>query len=246
LKLENWPPALKRLSMPGISVCLSQDQAKALGSNILEYGPSFGPKQDISELEAELDYIVKTFPNGVFVRLGSRSPKDSLIALDQNFCAKSGAEALSFLLDCSERIADDLHLALANGYSPHIWLREYVKIPKWSEFRCFMQDRKLMGISQYYYHDSFPEIQENADSIQWAIERFFDEYFRKACHLDNVVFDVFVIATFSSAGIVWEVKLNEINPYFQLTDPCLFEWKWEKNSKRTEIFIDSFFKYKRR
>ena len=229
--IENWPNSLKKLSIPGVSIPLSMKQAKALGSNIAEFGEDFGEKQDISWLETELDDIIKTFPNGAFVRLGSRSPKDSYIGYKKGFKVTSGKEAVEILTDCSERIYDDLQMAIAHNYNPHIWIREWIDIPEWTEFRCFMKQRKLIGISQYQYFDIYPEIKDEKENIEWAIKIFFSSFFVQACHLDDVVFDVFIkkIPTSEELTNVWEVKLLEINPFCVLTDPCMFEWKHENN-----------------
>jgi len=41
---------------------------------------------------------------------------------------------------------------------------------------------------------------------------------------NNVVFDVYLRRRTSENEVAWEVKLLEINPYFNLTDPCLYNW----------------------
>ncbi len=250
--IENWSKDLKRLSIPGISIPLSLEQAKALGSNIGEFGEAFGERQNISELEAELDKIIQAFPNGAFVRLGSRSPKDSYVGFKKKFKVTSGKEAIEILTDCSERIYDDLQMALAHNYEPHIWVREWINIPEWAEFRCFVKQRKLIGISQYCYFDFYPEIKNKKEEIKWAIKTFFNLFFVQACHLDDVVFDVFVkkisikdksIEDELANTNIWEVKLIEINPFCVLTDPCLFEWKREGDDLTIDTG-DNFFQIK--
>ena len=137
------------------------------------------------------------------------------------------ADPLRFMLDCSERIYEDLLLAIHENYPPHIWVRQWAEIPRWSEFRCFMRERKLVGISQYNYIDGevFPEIGRDAGTIRWAIGEQFFPMFRKASHLNDVVFDVWVrVSTMRDNTRDWSVKLLEINPFFSLTDPCLFKW----------------------
>lgn len=177
---------------------------------------------DISSIVERLDAAVKKFPDGAFVRLGSRSPKDAFV---ETFKVHTGAEAVNVLTACSERICDDLHLALDNNYAPHIFVRQWITIPHWQEFRCFMRNRRMIGISQYNYFNAFPELQneQTLSSIRFGIDQFFLQI-REACHLDDVVFDVWVkmLKVGNQTGI--EVKLIEINPFFELTDPCLFDW----------------------
>ena len=99
-----------------------------------------------------------------------------------------------------------------------------------------MKDRKLVGISQYNYLGGvvYPEIIHYADTVQWAIREQFFPYFCKICHLPNVVFDVIVWVRTQGNERISEVKLLEINPFFEMTDPCLFDWANE---------FDGSFKY---
>lgn len=222
--LENWPAALCSLSLAQIDIPLSREEAVAL----MDCNGEFGTFQQesvrvVEEIRGRVEAQLTKFPKGAFLRLGSRSPKDSWLA-HEGMRTVYGECPLRFLLDSSERIQDDLSLAVQNDYTPHLFLREWVDIPKWAEFRCFMQERKLVGISQYHYLDgAFDEILDDPSYIQWAIERFFPD-FCSASHLDSVVFDVFLRVKTKQNQRSTEVRLLEINPFFELTDPCLFKW----------------------
>lgn len=224
--IENWPTELCQLSIAQVDVPLDLDTARALGSNIHEYGDSFGLPQpaDIRDLELKLAGIVEnSFPNGAFIRLGSRSPKDT--CFDGDMRIGTTDNPLKFLTGPSERVADDLHIALKNNYAPHIFVRQWCKIPQWAEFRCFMKNRKLVGISQYHYFDgAYAEINKDPKWIVWAINKF-TETFQHASHLDDVIFDVFFKVTEQASNRQTEVKLLEINPFMEMTDPCLFDWR---------------------
>jgi hypothetical protein len=233
--MENWPSELHSLSIPSVGRRLMMSEARTLGSYILELGEAFEKvPENREEIRARLidalDKQVKIFPQGVFVRLGSRSPKDALYwgvcdtkGAPENGRLVTGEQVFGILTACSERIYDDLQMQIAMEYPPSIWLRQGLELPEWSEFRCFMQDRKLIGISQYYYRTPYKEIAEDAGGIKWAIECFFNSLFQSRCHLDSMVFDVFVKRR-GTQSCLYEVKLLEINPFFPLTDPCLFDW----------------------
>lgn len=273
--IENWPSALCNLSFAQVDIPLTVDDAKRLGSNIIEFGkgfvmtaeerermalaakaahqnvalslteifkgepkpeeveqPELPPERwepaDIGDIRHRVSEAVAIFPRGGFVRLGSRSPKDSWLGHSEGFrcVASDGKDPLRFMLDCSERTADDLAAAIANNYAPHIFVREWVDFDKSMEFRCFMRGRKLVGISQYEYRDHFPDLKAERGRLQWVIETFFATQFLPAIHLDDVVFDVFVKCRSGSPAVfVNECKLIEINPFFQWTDPCLFDWR---------------------
>lgn len=227
--IENWPKALADLSVRQIDIPLTIEEARALGSNIAEYGDAFLPVTSIETIEHRVNAAVKQFPGGAFIRLGSRSPKDTwcreptmrVMPVDQITRENS---PLRFMLNCSERMSDDLLLAIQNNYTPHIFVRQWVEMQRWQEFRCFVKDRKLVGISQYFYDRAYPEIVNDADWIENAIRVWFEVWFKRAFHLNSVVFDVVVRVTRSGSSTAWGAELIEINPFFDLTDPCLFSW----------------------
>lgn len=231
--MENWPSELHSLSIPSAGRRLMMSEMRTLGSYIIELGEGFEKvpenREEIRDrLIASLDTRLKEFPQGVFVRLGSRSPKDAFYyPMNKTQPPNGQIVTAQQVFDCltggSERIYEDLQQQIAMGYPSSIWLRQGLELPEWSEFRCFMKDRKLIGISQYYYRTPYKEIAEDAGGIKWAIECFFNSLFQSRCHLDSVVFDVFVKRR-GSQSCLYEVKLLEINPFFQLTDPCLFDW----------------------
>lgn len=222
--LENWPPALRTLSIAQVDIPLTLDGARALGSHMGMFGERFTPTPlPIDAIARELEEAATKFPNGFVPRLGSRSPKDTWRWHKRGPRCATGQEALELLTDESERLCDDLWLALANDYTPHIFLRDWQEIPAWAEFRCFMRGRELVGISQYEHHAIYPEIAEHAQGIVFAMEVFFPRL-RKACHVDDIVFDVFVKIRRRENISEIEMKLLECNPFFERTDPCLFRW----------------------
>ena len=224
--IENWPAELRKLSMKSIDIPLSIDEANMLGVNMIELNEIFidskievPRKATFRNVISKLKDAFQDMPNGAFVKLGSRSPKDRLYYRDIGNPCKNADDALKILLGCSERICDDLYLAVTKEYCPHIWIREWVNIPKWAEFRCFVYKNKLLGISQYFYDEYFPEIINNDEWIKALIKKFYSDYFKSACHLDTVIFDVYL----EQLRIVEEFKVNliEINPFIESTDFCL-------------------------
>jgi hypothetical protein len=167
---------------------------------------------------------------------------------------RSGEEAFWRLTACSERIYDDLQMQLAMHYDPRIVVRQWIDLPEWTEFRCFQRDGQLIGISQYYHRGVYSELETDAAALKWAIQQFHEKLFKPVTaltHLRDVIFDVFVKkagggepsgvchcgATMDGHSVYdnhapvdnplpvrWEVKLLEINPFFNMTDPCLFDW----------------------
>lgn len=227
--IENWPNELYKYTFNQVDIPLeSMDEVKALGSNMGEFGEAFGDRpQDIRDLKKRISWYFSTNKHirrrGAFVKLGSRSPKDSLYGMNATFKVKSAVEALRIFNDCSERMYLDLQQAIYYNYLPHIFLREYKIIPLWSEFRCFIKDSELLGISQYNYTDLHIR-----DPLYWKFAKekileFFYKKIRPHLPLETIIMDVFYINYLDKGPN--ELLLIEFNPYLNLTDPCLFSWE---------------------
>ncbi len=235
--IENWPKSLHELSIPSCGLSLGEKEIHAFGSCIAGWGELFSDLEDAATtrraIVQNLDQAVKKFPAGVFVRLGSRGPKDTTFPAGyclKNGKLKSGREAWNMLTAGSERIAKDLQVSLVRSYRPWIWVREGVNIPKWAEFRCFMRDRRLVGISQYHYSGLFLQVADHAAEIRDSIIEFFTKKFAEVSHLDSLVVDVFVSPRKDGS---FETRLLEINPFDSLlTNACLFKWDEIKHVAR--------------
>lgn len=225
--IENWSATLKTLSLPQTDIPLTLEEARALGLINRKYSRWFGDGtvEPVEGIVKRVDLALTNYPEGAFVRLGSRSGKDSDYAHNRGCRVTDGHAAIRMLTENSHRIAYDLRLALRQNYRPHIFVRQWLEIPAWSEFRCFMKSRKLVGISQYDCKNlgHCPQIADNAERIRIAIENFF-ESLCAGSHVDDVVFDVFVKIEEQHPGVPVKVQLLELNPFFHKTDAVLFHW----------------------
>lgn len=234
--IENWPAKLRRLSIASQGIALSERATRFFGSEFAGFGqyienPPTDPayrKHTRAMLIHEMDRILKCYPEGGFVRLGSRSPKDSYTwgihpDDDENGRVRTGEQAWRRITGDSERMYHDVQSQLAMGHKTHIWIRQWVDIPEWTEFRCFIGGGHLLGISQYN-HSVFPEIAARAEQIKEAITAFFDDKFKPVSHLDSVVLDVFLQPTPGQDEDQFVVRMLEINPFLTQCDPCLFNW----------------------
>ena len=225
--IENWGEALTKLSISQTDIPLGPDEVRALGQANRDFGSLSGraATQPIRLLAERIGAALSDYPTGAFVRLGSRSAKDSRYALSHELRITDAEAAIRMLTEGSQRVVFDLRLALLYNYSPHIFVRQWCDIPAWAELRCFMRSRRLVGISQYDCKNlrHCPEIAENADRIEAAIAAFFKD-FCAASHLDDVVFDVFIMINGQHSGKSIDVRLLELNPFFLKTDSCLFHW----------------------
>ena len=212
--IENWPRELCSMSIAQVNFKLSLEEMLAF----VEFVWDGKESSKLVEIEGRIESELIKFPKGAFIRLGSRSPKDVEIK-----SISTGKEGMELLLN-SVRVFDDICLMYGLDYEASVFLREWIQIPEWLEFRCFMKDRKLVGISQYYYMHGYLDIVNQAEIIEWVIRKFFEK-FKEKSHLDDIVFDVFLKYNKRFEQGLWEVKLLEVNPFFESTDPCLFDWR---------------------
>jgi hypothetical protein len=180
--------------------------------------------QSFESYERKFDQEVKKF--GVsFIKTSLRSPKDSVFAKKRHYKVRSGRDALCFLLDSRERFYDDLLLFRKFHYTPSVIFQTWRVTPVWSEFRCFVKNRKLIGISQDD-HEGLPYysiVHKNNEAIREAIEEFFYKIYLPVVHVDDSVFEVSVMKRKEDKK--WQARFVEVNPLASTTDPCLFSWK---------------------
>jgi hypothetical protein len=221
--LENWPAGLAGLSFEQHGLRLSWDEVHALGRLNGVHGHCFqavGPGA-LEGLKARLDDAIRRFHGGAFVRLGSRSPKDTMLSMLTRNRAFDGAQALRLLTHGSERIAFDLRRCLRAAYTPWIFVRRWREIPPEVEFRCFMRDGRLVGASQYHHGSHFEGL-DTKETLEWlkdALLAFFP-VLASHSHVTTAIFDLIIDPNGERP-----VTLLELNPYGMSTDPCLFSWR---------------------
>jgi len=184
----------------------------------------FGTCDDasLSELTRTLDEALRGFAHGAFVRLGSRSPKDTPIGLATGCRATTGLEAIRLLTAGSRRIAFDLRQCLRYRYRPWLFLRAWQEIDGYAELRCFWLGGRLAGVSQYHHRCPLPQPTRGwlIAGAGHAIARFLPR-FRAAWGAHASVFDLWL----SPVAPDGRATLIEINPCGASTDPCLFSWQ---------------------
>lgn len=218
--IERWPVELRRLSMESIPVPISLDEARSLGRNIIEWGECFGKAgvRDAEAVERIEDRIHKAAvlfrPGGAFVRLGSRSPKDSYEGNKHGFKVLDGKRAIKLICDVSERMSDDLQLAIAEKYPPTIWVRQFIEMG--FEARCFIDRHKLISAVQYFKNNPMNDADERKNIVDQTVSFIVNKVI-PVLHITSAVVDI----------SIWRDRppmLIEINPFFELTDPIMMSW----------------------
>ncbi len=90
---------------------------------------------------AALDKAMARFPDGAMPRIGYCSWKDSCLI---NEPARSARHVLSIITRPNPRVAAALQQNAVDGRETAFFLRQWVPIPPWSEFRMFMRKRRSL------------------------------------------------------------------------------------------------------
>ena len=208
---ENWPIGLQSLSFRTESVPLAAGDIAAL----LDTFDNRFDQDALGQVEGRVNAAAAPFADtGYYARLNSRSPKDSFHASGKlsEFRCRTGADVVS-LFSGSERILDDLaRWRRLSGC--RILLREHRDIPPAQEWRCFIRDGEVAGISQYFYREHYPDLVRDREHTEERITRFLKSAVLPILHLDSVVVDVWLAD---------QPMVIEINPY-GLSDPCLLSY----------------------
>ena len=114
-----------------------------------------------------------------------------------------------------------------------------------NEFRCFVKDHELAGVSQRDNTQHYRHIVEEKDSIRRDIKTFFEEHICSRLQVGGLISEKNGCRNKTSklcANFVFDVvrlkkdhvRLVDINPFGETTDSLLFEWRELKDFDCTE------------
>lgn len=96
-------------------------------------------------------------------------------------------------------------------------LRKWFKVNPSCEFRCFVRERKVVGICQRDLNH-FEFLFHLRDRLQEVILQYFEKELRNTFPDADFVFDVYIPEPYE------RVRLMDINPWAPRTDPLLYSW----------------------
>ncbi|XP_013784608.1 cell division cycle protein 123 homolog, partial [Limulus polyphemus] len=191
------------------------------------------------DLTRRVEDSIEELGGHVFPKLNWSSPRDaSWIALNNSTLCRNFCD-ICLLLKSSDFIANDLTdpfkfcddrlersgltyssdpIVACQGFQYQLVLRKWIEIDPSMEFRCFVKNDKLIGISQRDYTNYYSYIGYQRNDIVQDIQSFFKEHMQGKFVDKNYVFDVY-------RRRKDRVRLMDFNPFGPITDPLLFRWE---------------------
>jgi len=178
-----------------------------------------------TELNQAVTEAIARLGGKVFPKLNWSSPKDAAwIAFNNSLCCYSYNDVYQ-LLKSSNFISHDLTEPFITCADQHTDSLQYTLVlRKWTdmnpghEYRCFVKDNELIGVSQREATDYYHHIRKERESIVKDISTFYHEKIKNKFPQKSFVFDV--LRTCKDV-----VELVDFNPYGKITDSVLFDWE---------------------
>lgn len=181
---------------------------------------------NFDNLNAKIRDCILDLGGSVIPKLNWSAPRDATwISFDKTMRCTCPAD-IFLLLKSSDFVTHDLTDPLTCCDTPddatvhvtyQLILREWLTIAPQDEFRCFVVNNSLVGISQRYHSVFYPSLKSDKKDIANDIVIFFHNKIRERFHDSDFVFDVYRKST-------GEVVLLDFNPFGVVTDSLLFEW----------------------
>jgi len=178
-------------------------------------------------LEDEIKAVLEEWNHKVFIKLNWSSAKDASWMVSGLKC--ENIEDIYMLLKSSEFIAHDLEHSYdecpdQNGVTrPE---KVYLIMKKWHclgqgmEFRCFVKNNALVGISQRDYTSYYDFLKKGKEAFFNIICAFYEKSMKGKFMDSSYVFDIYI-----DSPPNYRVWLLDINPWSKKTDALLFHWE---------------------
>ena len=175
----------------------------------------------VTGLKLKVEAVITKLGGQVFPKLNFTSPRDSSWILPNRQLKCTCLTDILLLLKASSLIQYDLSDGIRErGFIRYeIVLRRWMEVSPGWEYRCFVKENCLIGISQRDCSDFYAHNLVDAEDLSVRIKNFFERFIRNKFPLCDYAFD---IVTFGSH--VGDYRLVDFNPFDKVTDPCLFDW----------------------
>ncbi|MFM2391735.1 MAG: hypothetical protein RLZZ437_3290 [Pseudomonadota bacterium] len=170
-------------------------------------------------LKSDLALAMAHYPMGAHLRLDLCSFRSG--AATPRVVGANGA--LWLLRQPNPRVSGVIRRGLADGQALSLFLFPWLPIPPWAEFRIFVRQGAVVGVSQYHPQEAFPQIAQHETAIRAAIDAFVASALPRLGQPD-LALDVLAEPVPQGGFRMRLVDLSVLGPR---TDPCLFSWENE-------------------
>ncbi|XP_075455604.1 translation initiation factor eIF2 assembly protein [Ascaphus truei] len=181
---------------------------------------------EFPEFSIKVQEAINSLGGSIFPKLNWSSPRDAYwIALNSSLKCKSLSD-IFLLFKSSDFVTHDFTQPFIHctDDSPdpsvqyELVLRKWCELISGAEFRCFVKENKLIGISQRDYTQYYDHVWKQKEDIRSSIQDFFREHIQYNFLDEDYVFDIYK----DSQGKMW---LIDFNPFGEVTDSLLFTWE---------------------
>ena len=241
--IEETPEKPSKPPILGTFEAISNKNNDDLSSNqdVEQEDQSFFP-----EFDMDIEKAIVEFDQHVFVKLNWKAPKDidtwvprlqCLNIEDVLMSLKSSAilgEMMENLLPKVENVKSDVELEEAGGLE--LVMRKWYDINKAMEFRVFVRDGRLRGVTQRYMKNAYRFLvdEEFRGRIGGIIGGFYEENVKGRFPDLSFTMDVYIE---SKVDNNWRVWIVDFNPWGNLTNPLLFDWDELSQDKAFEFRV---------
>ncbi|WP_197056035.1 hypothetical protein, partial [Paracoccus halophilus] len=162
--VSEWPDAIRDLCLSVSEFDVAPvDAALMLLLSAGEHGEAKVRRLSFSdEFRSDLDAVLNQYPDGAHLRLNlcsfKRGPRAPRIQDAAGFAAVLARQ--------NYRVYSVLKASVDRHEDIQLFAFPWHDIPLWSEFRIFIRDRRVIGISQYHHQSGFAEIPANERAIK--------------------------------------------------------------------------------
>uniref|UniRef100_A0A8C0QP26 Translation initiation factor eIF2 assembly protein n=1 Tax=Chelonoidis abingdonii TaxID=106734 RepID=A0A8C0QP26_CHEAB len=181
---------------------------------------------EFPEFALKVQEAIASLGGSIFPKLNWSAPRDAYwIAMNSSLKCKTLSD-IFLLFKSSDFITRDFTQPFIHctDDTPDPCLEYELVLRKWcelipgAEFRCFVKENKLIGISQRDYTQYYEHISKQNEEICRCIQEFFKKHIQYKFLDEDFVFDVYR----DSMSKIW---LIDFNPFGEVTDSLLFTWE---------------------
>ena len=227
-ELFSYSPPIKEIKIPTemVILCLNNDKkAEHILVNYLQ--------RQLNKKENQFFFGANRIKE-LFIKLESRSPKDYIQNWPkEDYKALYNAQDIVDALLGSMRTFEDLVFLTKLKDEIILYIRPFANLDRHCEWRVFVKDKRIIGISQQFYKETFPYDKKYIKRLEKDILYFMKNICIPNISVPNFVADLYVknYVYLSNFGeFILFPSIIETNPY-GLSDPCLFETYDELESK---------------